>query len=147
MCLLNERQIKVKACYGYALQIRVYDDLQRRLEDTPYYRGIFNGNAIPIMEEREASHLRTIPKDAGFYGFNKLSDARKIYRKECKGSYSEWRGRVVIVLCEFRDIFEIGSPNIYGENWEEEITAFRARYKTILCEVLLNKPKKEKRSK
>lgn len=140
MCLLNERQIKVKACYGYALQLKVYDDLQHRLEKTPHYRGIFTGNAVPIMEEREASHLITLPKDAGFYGFNKLSDARKVYQEECKG-YScsnHPTDRVVIVLCEFRDIFEIGSPNIYGKNWEEEITAFRARYRTILCEVLLN---------
>jgi len=149
MCLLNEKQIKNKACYGYALQLKVYDDLHLQLYNIPRYRGMFNGNAIPIMEEREASHLRTLPKDAGFYGFNKLSDARKYYRKYTKTQDFNCTNRIAIVLCEFRDIFEIGSPNIFGESklWEEKITAFRARYRRILCEVPITKPKKERKTK
>ena len=146
MCLLNEKRIKIKACYGYAIQLRVYDNLPYQLYDPPRYRGIFNGNAIPIMEERKASHLRTLPKDAGFYGFNKLSDARKYYRKYTKSQPFYYTNRIAIVLCEFRDIFEIGSPHIFFGNWWKKMTAFRARYRTILCEVPI-KPKKEKRSK
>ena len=147
MCLLNEKQIKNKACYGYAIQLRVYDNLPYQLYDPPRYRGIFNGNAIPIMEERKASHLRTLPRDAGFYGFNKLSDARKYYRKITKTEDFTCTNRIAIVLCEFRDIFEIGSPNIFFSNWEDKITAFRARYRRILCEVPITKPKKERKTK
>ena len=158
MCLINEKSIDVKACYGYALQLKVYDDLHLQLYNIQRYRGIFNGNAIPIMEEIKASHLRTLPRDAGFYGFNKLSDARKYYRKYTKSQPFYNTNRIAIVLCEFRDIFEIGSPNIYGSPrlylllgesklWEKKITAFRARYRRILCEVPITKPKKERKTK
>jgi hypothetical protein len=134
MCLTNEKAIDIKACYGYAVQIKLSPSL-RQPADKVRYRGIYNGNYVYPRVEQHATHLRTCPNDAGFYGFTKLEDARKLYRKE---PYNER----VIVLCEFRNIFEIGNPQIYAEPWEEKITAFRAEYRTILCEVPARKPRK-----
>jgi hypothetical protein len=75
-----------------------------------------------------AKNLKTEKESAGFYGFRRLKDAKHLAEYEDKSN-------TVIVKCRFDEVFGIGVSNTWGEEWEENLRAFRARYRTILREI------------
>ena len=144
MCLNLPREPNKKdpkSWYGYVIQRKIGEQ----------YGGIWHGECgtCELGQEKfydpyvlpNIEKMRSCTKDdKGFYGYTKLSDARDTR------SYifvDVLRDKTVILLAEFKGLRDIGHPAILSPNLkrisdrisERSMISFRAKYRTLLCEV------------